>query len=304
MKHNRAQQSSSKISRRKQAEEALRVSEEQRTTQLLKAIEALRVSLDRLAASPELDDFLGQVMAAISRQLGAVFSTLRTLNREQNGLSLELVFREDRVLSPGEPEFPERWRSTSADEQNLASYAARPITVTRLLDQNSSIPCDLREYLLGLGIKIGLIIPLRSEGNIHGLLAFYFNRERDFQPEELETSRALCTQAGLAVHITRLAKAARQTDALEERNRVAGEIHDSLAQRFAGISMHLVAAQELAGPKDKNCLACLERADDLAQFGLAEARRAAIDLRPDFAQITTSPTRTVPNKLGAKREWR
>jgi signal transduction histidine kinase len=299
MKHNRAhrssQQSSSKISRRKRPDQALRVSEEQRTTQLLKAIEALRVSLDRLAGSPELDDFLGQVMAAISRQLGAVFSTLHALNREQNSLSLELVFREDRVLSPGEPEFPEPWRSTSAAEQNLALAAGGPLTVTRLLDANSPVPSDLREYLLGLGLRIGLIIPLSSDGNIYGLLAFYFNREREFRPEELELSRALCAQAGLAIHITRLAKAARQTDALEQLNRAAGEIHDSLAQRFAGISMHLVAAQEIAGPKDKDCLACLQRADDLARFGLAEARRAAINLRPDFAQITTSPTRTVPN---------
>ena len=49
----------------------------QRATELAKANEALRECLDALACVPELDDFLGQVMAAITNQLGAVSSTLR-----------------------------------------------------------------------------------------------------------------------------------------------------------------------------------------------------------------------------------
>jgi len=62
--------------------------------QLAKANEALRGCLDALASVPELDDFLGQVMAAITRQLDAVSSSLRMLNLEQNALTLELVFQD------------------------------------------------------------------------------------------------------------------------------------------------------------------------------------------------------------------
>jgi PAS domain S-box-containing protein len=50
---------------------------QQRASQLAKANAALRDSLDALASVPELDDFLGQVMAAITGQLSAVSSTLR-----------------------------------------------------------------------------------------------------------------------------------------------------------------------------------------------------------------------------------
>ena len=57
---------------------------------LAKANEALRGCLDTLASVPELDDFLGQVMAAMTRQLGAVSSTLRILNFEQNTLTWRL----------------------------------------------------------------------------------------------------------------------------------------------------------------------------------------------------------------------
>src|SRR3982074_1851715 len=55
----------------------------QRATELAKANEALRGCLDALASVPELDDFLGQVMGAITRQLGAVSSLLRVRNLEK-----------------------------------------------------------------------------------------------------------------------------------------------------------------------------------------------------------------------------
>jgi signal transduction histidine kinase len=274
----------SEISERKQAQEALRVSGQRRITQLAKANEALRGCLDTLATVPELDDFLGQVMAVITRQLGAVSSTLRMLNFEQNRLSVELVFQDDRVLSAVEAGFPEVWRSMSPQQQHFATYQAQPTTVTRLLDPHSPIPEGPRDYLLSLGIKTGLIIPLSSGNQVHGLLAFYFNQERDFEPEELEIARALATQASLAIHLTRLARTARQSAVLEERNRLAGEIHDSLAQSFAGISMQLFAAQEMINTEDADSVTYLERANDLAHFGLAEARRSALSLRSDIIE--------------------
>jgi GAF domain len=52
-----------------------------------------------------------------------------------------------------------------------------------------------------------LIIPLSSGGQVNGKLAFRFNEERTFDPEELEIARALATQASLAIQLTRLAKA-------------------------------------------------------------------------------------------------
>jgi two-component system NarL family sensor kinase len=271
------------ISERQQAQEALRVSEQQRLAQLARANEALRGCLDTLAQVPELDDFLGQVMAAITRQLGAGFSTLRMLNLEQNRLTLELVFRDDRVLSADEADFPESFRSRSPDEQNFAAFLNQPTTVTHLLDPNSPTPEGLRDYLLGIGIKSGLVIPLSSRGQAYGLFSVYFNQERRFEPEEIEIARALATQASLAIQLTRLAKTARQSAVLEERNRLAGEIHDSLAQIFTGISMQLFAAQEIV-TKDDNSFGCIERAYDLAQVGLGEARSSALSLRSDIIE--------------------
>jgi GAF domain-containing protein len=94
----------------------------------------------------------------------------------------------------------------------------------------------MRAYPRGLGVRTLLRIPLLSQGHVNGLLSFGFAEERDFEAEELEIARALATQASLAIHLAELATSAKQSAVLEERNRLAGEIHDSLAQSFTGIT--------------------------------------------------------------------
>jgi PAS domain S-box-containing protein len=251
---------------------------QQRAAELAKANEALRGCLDALASVPELDDFLGQVMAAITRQLGAVSSTLRVRNFEQNTLPMEFVFQDGRVMSPDEANYPAELRTISIDEQRLSLFFDQPTAVTSALDPHSPIPQGHRSYLLGLGIKTLLTIPLTLGGQANGQLTFRFTEERDFDPEELEIARALAIQASLAIHLTRLAKAARQSAVLEERNQLAAEIHDALAQSFTAISMQLGVAREQLAANQGDPLSQIQRANEIAEFGLAQARRSILSL--------------------------
>jgi len=67
-------------------------------------------------------------------------------------------------------------------------------------------------------------------------------------------------------------------EVIEERNRMAREIHDTLAQQFAGILLHLEAVNNLE--EDENTSECLSRARELAKSGLEDARRMLLGLRP------------------------
>ena len=80
------------------------------------------------------------------------------------------------------------------------------------------------------------------------------------------------------IHLTRLAKTARQSAVLEERNQLAAEIHDALAQSFTGISMQLGVAGEQLAAKQGDPLRQIQRANEIAKFGLAEARRSILSL--------------------------
>src|SRR5260370_9189948 len=245
---------------------------QQRAAELARANEALRGFLDALASVPGLDDFLGQVMAAITQQLGAVSCTLRVGNFEQNTLRLELIFQDGRVMTPDEAKYPERWQSVSLQEQRFPFFLDQPSAIIRVLDPDSPMPDDYRSYLRELGVKTVLIIPLTSRGHANGRLTFRFTEEPNFHPDELEIARALATQASLAIHLTRLAKAASQSAVLEERNQLTAEIHDALAQSFTGISMQLGVAGEQLAAKQGDPLCQIQRANEIAKFGLAKAR--------------------------------
>jgi PAS domain S-box-containing protein len=256
----------------------------QRATDLAKANEALRGCLDALASVPRLDEFLGQVMAVITRQLGAVSSNLRVLDAEQKRMRIELLFQDGSVISPADAGYPECFQSLSLEELCFASLE-EPIMVLNLTGpQALAMPSDMWAYFQNLGVKTLLLIPLFFRGEVNGVLGFRFAEERDFQAEELEIARALATQASLAIHLIELAKSAEQSAVIEERNRLAGEIHDSLAQSFAGISMQLTAAATAMQRKRKDALQLVERANELSRFGLSEARRSVLSLRSNFIE--------------------
>jgi signal transduction histidine kinase len=67
---------------------------------------------------------------------------------------------------------------------------------------------------------------------------------------------------------------------MKERQRLAREIHDTLTQDFAGILLHLEAAEALVGGKWRRGAECVSRARELARSGLEDSRRMLLGLRP------------------------
>jgi PAS domain S-box-containing protein len=120
-------------------------------------------------------------------------------------------------------------------------------------------------------------------GNIHWLVA----RGRGIYDEAGQPVQML----GVILDISeqrdaalRERKRAEQASILEERNRMAREIHDTLAQSFTGILLHAGAATELITKKPTTAQAHMETLDELARTGLAEARRSVAALRPQILE--------------------
>lgn len=121
-----------------------------------------------------------------------------------------------------------------------------------------------------------------KDGDFMGILALAF-AEQVVDAEEIELAQTFAHQAALAVQLTRLALMAQHESArravLDERNRMAREIHDALAQSFTGIVAHLEAAQVVLS-SDSQAKTLVEVACDLARDGLKETRRSLLALRP------------------------
>jgi len=95
--------------------------------------------------------------------------------------------------------------------------------------------------------------------------------------EQLETAQA------------ELAAAERREGVLEERQRLAREIHDTLAQGFTSIVLHLEAAEQaLPGDPDR-MQRHLDQARSTARASLDQARRVVQDLRPDLLEQQSLP---------------
>jgi len=74
---------------------------------------------------------------------------------------------------------------------------------------------------------------------------------------------------------------ARYSAVLGERNRIAREIHDTLAQNLAGIALQLDSINMHTSEVPPSLAAPLDQACNLVRYSLSEARRAVSDLRSD-----------------------
>ncbi|WP_414517023.1 AAA family ATPase [Nostoc sp. PCC 9305] len=75
-------------------------------------------------------------------------------------------------------------------------------------------------------------------------------------------------------------KRAEEASILEERNRMAREIHDTLAQAFTGILVHMGTVSRLVATNPQAIQTHINTVRDLARTGLTEARRSVAALRP------------------------
>jgi signal transduction histidine kinase len=96
-------------------------------------------------------------------------------------------------------------------------------------------------------------------------------------------------QVALALENLHLVEQARQAAVLEERQRLAREIHDTLAQGFTSIVMHLEAAEQSLPDELAKVHRHLDQARRAARVSLAQARQVVWALRPDILENDSLP---------------
>jgi signal transduction histidine kinase len=101
-----------------------------------------------------------------------------------------------------------------------------------------------------------------------------------FEPSQIEQARALAEQLSLVVQFARLTERVTHAAVLEERQRLAREIHDSLGQAFTAILVQLRSADVTLGDASDLARTAIGLVRELAREGLADTRRAIDALRP------------------------
>ncbi|HEX9039064.1 MAG TPA: GAF domain-containing sensor histidine kinase [Ktedonobacterales bacterium] len=131
------------------------------------------------------------------------------------------------------------------------------------------------------GLRCHASIPLYANEKKLGVLNVASPDWRELAPDDLALLHAIGDLLGIAVERARLFTRSTQIGALEERNRLAREIHDTLAQGLAAIALQLESVDALleAGAKAERARPSVERALALTRANLEEARRSVLDLR-------------------------
>src|SRR5262249_6070398 len=141
-----------------------------------------------------------------------------------------------------------------------------------------------------LGGMSALVAPLVTPaGEWSGALTVETRADGGFRETELRVYLTLAAQASVALENVRLLEQVRHAAVLAERERMAREIHDTLAQGFTSIVMHLQAAEAALSQAPEPARHPLEQAQEPARESLAESRRLVWALRPESLERGTLP---------------
>jgi two-component system, NarL family, sensor kinase len=243
---------------------------------------ALQSTLAELATEPELDKFLGQVLSTIVEQLHVPVAYL-WLHEESEITNLHLVqWNTQLVPDPPPTSFPiviplsafrqnECWDSLNRHQPFIYSD----------LPNHPDVAVYRTWSAAPEGVKTLLLVPLMFGGDFVGVFSISHFQSHIYSPEALQLVIALAQQVVLAIQLTCLAEDAKQVALMEEHNRLAREIHDTLAQTFTAISLQLNNAQYYATQDAAIAWEIVEQVKTLARTGLAEARRSVWALHPD-----------------------
>ncbi len=131
------------------------------------------------------------------------------------------------------------------------------------------------------GLRYHASIPLYAHGKKLGVFNVASAGWNRLSPEDLRILYTVGDLLSIAIERARLFAQSAEFGALEERNRLAREIHDTLAQGLAGITLQLETADALleTGIESARTQAAIQQALALARKNLEEARHSVVDLR-------------------------
>jgi PAS domain S-box-containing protein len=276
------------------AQELLEKRVAERTRELSTLLEVSRQVASTLRFEPLMSIILEQLKDVVDYQGG---SLLKLTGQPVSGSGNELVIVEYRGPNPREEvvglRFPlERigpiWELASQERPVMISDVRGDDPLARSFREAAGPLMDgIWSY-----VRAWMGIPLVQRGKVMGLLSLAIDEPSFYTNEHAHMAVALASQAAVAMENAKLYKQAQEAAALEERSRLARELHDSVTQALFSMTMHAEAAQMALereqgagnghpdGPLRRNLL----QLSELSEGALAEMRALIFELRPGALQ--------------------
>lgn len=255
--------------------------------------DAMQLAIDLLVREPDIAGFFRVFIKTLVEECESHACGVWLLDDKAPAgpaCDLWMAYVQDRFFTRGAPDGGTMSLPSESMSAHLLAYRPGWTELVEYAGDDARLPEPVRQFNLSNGIDRVLIAPLVLPTRNLGWFALSSGRapicEGGWHRALLD---AMARQATLALHQSQLAadsrSEARRQAVLEERNRLARDIHDTLAQGFAAILMQLQGAQRAAGTLPAGVARSIETAVDLARTHMIEARRSVGALRPQQAEI-------------------
>jgi signal transduction histidine kinase len=130
-------------------------------------------------------------------------------------------------------------------------------------------------------VRCFLAVPMTLKGQVIGALTLEHSQPAYYSERYVALAMAIAQQAAIAIENARLYEQAQKFAALEERQRLARELHDSVSQALFGIRIGTDTALAQLARDPSKAADSMKYVRSLAQSGMAEMRTLLFELRPE-----------------------
>jgi two-component system sensor histidine kinase DevS len=244
--------------------------------------EELEVSLalsEMVSSQMELVDLLRLMLQRVSVLFGADAAEIHLRNEDRVFFKLalhygdaEAAFREPEVFHPGEG-----WVGTVGSR-------GQPLWTSDLANDR----LFLRKGVVEAGFRSMVSVPLRSRGEVLGVLSLAFYEQRAFNEREIGLLEAVGAGAGITIANARLTRQARRVAVLEERERIAMDLHDGIIQSIYAVGLTLESSRLMQEDQNREELhrRLTEAIDELNDI-IRDLRNYILDLQPSRMRAET-----------------
>jgi len=255
--------------------------------------ESLRRTIAALLQKLTLDEVLEIVCSEACRLTGATGSSILLLD-EEGWLRV--------TISIGTP-LPILDRLPVMDSLAGSSMRQGIPLIANGAESNS------QAYRLNPDLQALLVIPLRTKETSIGVLDV-INKEGGFTKDDIRIMSLYADQAAIAIDNARLHEQAGQLAVVEERQRIARELHDSVTQSLYSASLYINAAKmALSKGKDEVVAENLQELHNMTREAMLDMRLLIFELHPPILEteglVTALQTRleSVEARSGIQAEF-